>query len=49
MISSVMNFRELSTEAILQAIRDESMYDPRERIEIAQSHSLYRPTLLCPQ
>lgn len=39
--------RELPTEAILQAIRDESMYDPRERIEIAQSHSLYRPTLLC--
>jgi len=38
--------RELATDSILQAIRDESMYDPRERIEMAQRQSLYRPSLL---
>lgn len=38
--------RELPTEAILQALRDETMHDPRERIEIAQSHVFYRPSLL---
>lgn len=38
--------RELTTNSILQAIRDESMYDPRERIEMAQRQSLYRPSLL---
>ena len=38
--------RELSCEAILQALRDETMNDPRERIEMAQSHAFYRPTLL---
>ncbi|KAG1338549.1 Glycerol-3-phosphate dehydrogenase [NAD(+)] GPDHC1, cytosolic [Cocos nucifera] len=36
--------REVSTQAILQALRDETMNDPRERIEIAQS--FYRPSLL---
>ncbi|BAB86423.1 glycerol-3-phosphate dehydrogenase-like protein [Oryza sativa Japonica Group] len=38
--------RELPPDSILQAIRDETMYDPRERIEMAQGHSLYRPSLL---
>ncbi|KAG1338375.1 Glycerol-3-phosphate dehydrogenase [NAD(+)] [Cocos nucifera] len=38
--------RELPTKAILQALRDETMYDPRERIEMGQSHVLYRPSLL---
>ncbi|XP_020113853.1 probable glycerol-3-phosphate dehydrogenase [NAD(+)] 1, cytosolic [Ananas comosus] len=38
--------RDLSTASILQALRDESMYDPRDRIEMAQSHALYRPSLL---
>ncbi|KAL8496121.1 hypothetical protein ACS0TY_020006 [Phlomoides rotata] len=38
--------RELSCEGILQALRDETMNDPRERIEIAQSYAIYRPSLL---
>ncbi|WJX11127.1 Glycerol-3-phosphate dehydrogenase [NAD(+)] gpdhc1, cytosolic [Trifolium repens] len=38
--------REQSTKAILQALRDENLNDPRERIEIAQSHAFYRPSLL---
>ncbi|XP_031397209.1 LOW QUALITY PROTEIN: probable glycerol-3-phosphate dehydrogenase [NAD(+)] 1, cytosolic [Punica granatum] len=38
--------REQSAEAILQALQDETLHDPRERIEIAQSHAFYRPSLL---
>ncbi|CAA7400076.1 unnamed protein product [Spirodela intermedia] len=38
--------REYTSQAILQALRDETMNDPRDRIEIAQSHSFYRPSLL---
>ncbi|KAL6981049.1 glycerol-3-phosphate dehydrogenase (NAD(+)) [Sarracenia purpurea var. burkii] len=38
--------REFQSQAILQALRDETMHDPRERIEIAQSHVFYRPSLL---
>ncbi|KAF9592474.1 hypothetical protein IFM89_015045 [Coptis chinensis] len=38
--------RELSSQAILQALRDETMHDPRDRIELAQSHAYYRPSLL---
>lgn len=38
--------REQSSQAILQALRDETLNDPRERIEIAQSHVFYRPSLL---
>ncbi|KAK9726052.1 hypothetical protein RND81_05G187000 [Saponaria officinalis] len=38
--------REQSSEDILQALRDENMNDPRERIEIAQSHAFYMPSLL---
>ncbi|RZC80643.1 hypothetical protein C5167_043220 [Papaver somniferum] len=38
--------RELPSQAILQTLRDETMNDPRDRIEIAQSHAFYRPSLL---
>ncbi|XP_027350829.1 glycerol-3-phosphate dehydrogenase [NAD(+)] GPDHC1, cytosolic isoform X1 [Abrus precatorius] len=38
--------REQSSQAILKALRDENLNDPRERIEIAQSHVFYRPSLL---
>lgn len=38
--------RELPIQGILQTLRDETMHDPRERIEIAQSHAFYRPSLL---
>lgn len=38
--------REQLSEAILQALRDENLNDPRERIEIAQSHAFYMPSLL---
>ncbi|XP_061353875.1 probable glycerol-3-phosphate dehydrogenase [NAD(+)] 1, cytosolic isoform X1 [Gastrolobium bilobum] len=38
--------REQLSQAILQALRDENLNDPRERIEIAQSHAFYRPSLL---
>ncbi|KAG6425726.1 hypothetical protein SASPL_109929 [Salvia splendens] len=37
---------ELVCEGILQALRDETMNDPRERIEIGQRHAIYRPSLL---
>ncbi|XP_030465700.1 probable glycerol-3-phosphate dehydrogenase [NAD(+)] 1, cytosolic [Syzygium oleosum] len=42
----ILILREFPPEAILQALRDESMNDPRDRIEIAQSHAFYRPSLL---
>uniref|UniRef100_A0A5B6ZZ89 Glycerol-3-phosphate dehydrogenase [NAD(+)] n=2 Tax=Davidia involucrata TaxID=16924 RepID=A0A5B6ZZ89_DAVIN len=42
----ILIMRELSSQAILQALRDETMNDPRERIDIAQSHVFYRPSLL---
>ncbi|XP_060183545.1 probable glycerol-3-phosphate dehydrogenase [NAD(+)] 1, cytosolic [Lycium barbarum] len=38
--------REQGPLAILQALRDENLNDPRDRIEIAQSHAFYRPSLL---
>lgn len=38
--------RELPSEGILQALRDETMNDPRDRIEIAQSQAFYRASLL---
>lgn len=46
MNSVVQLCREQSTQAILQALRDETLNDPRDRIEIAQSHAFYRPSLL---
>ncbi|KAL0429210.1 UNVERIFIED_CONTAM: putative glycerol-3-phosphate dehydrogenase [NAD(+)] 1, cytosolic [Sesamum radiatum] len=42
----ILIMREVSCEGILQALRDETMNDPRERIEIAQRHAIYRPSLL---
>ncbi|KAH6759786.1 6-phosphogluconate dehydrogenase family protein [Perilla frutescens var. hirtella] len=42
----ILIVREMGSEGILQALRDETMNDPRERIEIAQSHAIYRPSLL---
>lgn len=39
-------FREQKPQAILQALRDETLNDPRDRIEIAQTHAFYRPSLL---
>ncbi|KAF3794535.1 putative glycerol-3-phosphate dehydrogenase NAD(+) 1 [Nymphaea thermarum] len=38
--------RDLPTQAILQALRDETMNDPRDRIEIAMKHAFYKPSLL---
>ncbi|KAM4091831.1 hypothetical protein ACJW30_09G165700 [Castanea mollissima] len=38
--------REQSSQAILKALRDETLNDPRERIEIAQTHAFYKPSLL---
>ncbi|MCH82556.1 glycerol-3-phosphate dehydrogenase [Trifolium medium] len=40
------NAWESPVQAILQALRDETMNDPRDRIKIAQSHVFYRPSLL---
>lgn len=42
----ILILRDFPAEAILQALRDESMNDPRDRIEIAQTHAFYRPSLL---
>ncbi|XP_035544381.1 glycerol-3-phosphate dehydrogenase [NAD(+)] GPDHC1, cytosolic-like isoform X2 [Juglans regia] len=35
-----------SSQAILKALRDENLNDPRERIEIAQTHAFFKPSLL---
>lgn len=43
---SILITRECSSRGILQALRDENMNDPRDRIEIAQTHAFYRPSLL---
>ncbi|KAG8371992.1 hypothetical protein BUALT_Bualt12G0020400 [Buddleja alternifolia] len=40
------NAWEQGVQAILQALRDENLNDPRDRIEIAQSHAIYGPLLL---
>ncbi|KAK6933917.1 Glycerol-3-phosphate dehydrogenase, NAD-dependent, N-terminal [Dillenia turbinata] len=45
----ILIVREVSSEAILQTLRDETMTDPRDRIEIAQTHAFYRPTILSPR
>ncbi|KAL7158032.1 hypothetical protein ABFS83_02G115700 [Erythranthe nasuta] len=42
----ILILREISCEGILQALRDETMNDPRERILIAQRYAVYRPSLL---
>ncbi|KAH1225471.1 putative glycerol-3-phosphate dehydrogenase [NAD(+)] 1, cytosolic [Glycine max] len=53
MLYRILIIRELNSNcettfsmAILEALRDETMNDPRDRIEIAQSHVFYRPSLL---
>jgi len=46
MLYKILITRERSCQAILQALRDETMNDPRDRIEIAQTHAVYRPSLL---
>ncbi|XP_010547316.1 PREDICTED: glycerol-3-phosphate dehydrogenase [NAD(+)] At3g07690, cytosolic [Tarenaya hassleriana] len=46
MLYRILITREFPCEAILQALRDETMNDPRELIEIAQSHLFYQPMLL---
>ncbi|KAE8038314.1 hypothetical protein FH972_010838 [Carpinus fangiana] len=46
MLYKILITRERSCQAILQALRDEAMNDPRDRIEIAQTHAVYRPSLL---
>ena len=38
--------REQKSQAILQALRDETLNDLRDRIEIAQTHAFYKPALL---
>ncbi|XVE90794.1 hypothetical protein DITRI_Ditri20bG0105400 [Diplodiscus trichospermus] len=46
MLYKILITREFPLQAILEALRDETMYDPKERIEIAQTHVIYRPSLL---
>lgn len=38
--------RDLPPDGILDALRDENMYDPRQRIEIVSDKSYYMPQLL---
>ncbi|KAK4476633.1 hypothetical protein RD792_015794 [Penstemon davidsonii] len=46
MLYRILIVREVSSNGILEALRDETMNDPRERIEIAQSQAIYKPSLL---
>uniref|UniRef100_A0A2P2JR60 glycerol-3-phosphate dehydrogenase (NAD(+)) n=2 Tax=Rhizophora mucronata TaxID=61149 RepID=A0A2P2JR60_RHIMU len=46
MLYRILISREFPVQTILEALRDETMNDPRDRIEIAQSHVFYRPSLL---
>ncbi|XP_016652555.1 PREDICTED: probable glycerol-3-phosphate dehydrogenase [NAD(+)] 1, cytosolic [Prunus mume] len=46
MLYRILILREFPPQAILQALRDETMNDPRDRIAIAQTHAFYRPSLL---
>lgn len=43
---NILIAREASSQAILQALRDQTMNDPRDRIAMAQTHAFYRPSLL---
>ncbi|CAH1440632.1 unnamed protein product [Lactuca virosa] len=45
-LHKILISREVPTQAILQALRDETMNDPRDRIEMAQTHAFYMPSLL---
>ncbi|EPS63816.1 hypothetical protein M569_10966 [Genlisea aurea] len=44
-LHKILIVREKGVEAILEALRDENLNDPRERIEIAQTHA-FRPSIL---
>ncbi|KAF3586241.1 hypothetical protein F2Q69_00032197 [Brassica cretica] len=46
MLYRILITREVSCEAVLEALRDETMNDPRELIEIAHSHLFFQPSLL---
>ncbi|CAN6703268.1 unnamed protein product [Malus baccata var. baccata] len=46
MLYRILIIREFPPQAILQALRDETMNDPRDLIAIAQTHAFYRPSLL---
>ncbi|KAJ0039140.1 hypothetical protein Pint_23858 [Pistacia integerrima] len=46
MLYTILIKREFPSEAILEVLRDETMNDPRDRIEIAQTHVFYQPSLL---
>ncbi|KAF9686419.1 hypothetical protein SADUNF_Sadunf03G0156600 [Salix dunnii] len=46
MLYGILITRDYTVPAILQALRDETMNDPRDRIEIAQTRVFYRPSLL---
>ncbi|GLT31558.1 hypothetical protein SLA2020_062870 [Shorea laevis] len=46
MLYRILITGEFPPQAILEALRDEAMYDPKDRIEIAQTHVIYRPSLL---
>lgn len=46
MLYKILIKREFPLQAILEALRDETMYDPKDRIDIAQTHVFYRPSLL---
>ncbi|KAL0900622.1 hypothetical protein Bca101_084583 [Brassica carinata] len=46
MLYRILITREFSCEAVLEALRDETMNDPRELIEIAHSHLFFQPSLL---
>ncbi|MCO5587211.1 hypothetical protein L7F22_041158 [Adiantum nelumboides] len=38
--------QEMGPDAVLQALRDQTMYDPRERIEVTRKTSIFKPSLL---
>ncbi|KAE8724360.1 FAD-binding domain-containing family protein [Hibiscus syriacus] len=46
MLYKILITREFPLQAILDALRDETMHDPKDRIEIAQTHVFYRSSLL---
>lgn len=38
--------QECGPDAVLQALRDETLYDPRERIEVTRNVSIFKPSIL---
>ncbi|XVF86061.1 hypothetical protein PTKIN_Ptkin17bG0170300 [Pterospermum kingtungense] len=45
MLYKILIKREFPLQAILEALRDETMYDPKDRIEIAQTRVLQNITI----